>query len=161
MFTSIPSVAVRGLDGVKIDVEVDVHGGLPKFFIVGLPDAAIQESRERVRAAIKNSGFEFPKTRITVNLAPADVRKSGPCYDLPIAIGLIFQSLAADRTFFEKSLFLGELSLDGLLRPVTSVLPSALFAKSADMKRIILPRDNAAEAALVPDIDVIAADNLT
>lgn len=161
MITTIPSVAVQWLDGLQIDIEVDIQNGLSKFFIVGLPDAAIQESRERVRSAIKNSGYEFPRTRITVNLAPADAKKSGPSFDLPIAIGLVAVSEWLDRNMIEKSIFVGELALDGVVRPVTSILPTVLFAKDHGYERVFVPHDNRIEAALVPDIQIIPIVDLT
>lgn len=161
MITTIPSVAVTGLDGVQIDVEVDIQNGLSKFFIVGLPDTAIQESRERVRSAIKNSGYQFPRTRITVNLAPADAKKSGPSFDLPIAIGLVARSEKLDQEIITSSIFIWELALDGVVRSVSSVLPTVLFARDHSFARVFVPRDNATEAALVPDIQIVAVDDLT
>ena len=122
MLAKVMSCAVAGLDGALIEVEVDISAGLPSFSIVGLPDKAVQEARERVRSAIRNSGFRFPSKRITVNLAPADLKKEGPAYDLAIAIGLLMSSgqLLAD---VRDSVFLGELSLDGRLRHTQGILP--------------------------------------
>ena len=135
---------------------------MPAFTIVGLPDAAIQESRERVRSAIKNSGYSFPRTKIIANLAPADIRKSGPSFDLPLAIGILLHDEAGSvqRNFLESSLFLGELSLDGNLRPVGSILPSIIHAKEQGYKRVFVAEKNAQEASLIPDVDIIACENL-
>ena len=160
MFISIPTVAVHGLEGVRIDVESDVGAGFGKFFIVGLPDAAINESRHRVKTAINNSGFNCTTRNITVSLAPADAKKSGPSFDLPIAVGLIGQRERLNMDVVDTSIFIGELALDGMLRPVTSVLPSVLFARDHGFKRVFVPKDNASEAALVPEIDVIAVEDL-
>lgn len=157
----ILSAATVGLDSYLVEVEVDIGAGLPSFSIVGLPDKAIEESKERVRAAIKNSGVFFPQHRLTINLAPADVKKEGPSFDLPIAVGI----LLADEQFdqikeFEESLFLGELSLDGKLRHVSGVLPIAMFAVEKGYKKIFLPKVNAAEAALVHGIEIVPVENL-
>lgn len=160
MFSKVFSVSVNGLQGSRIDVEVDVANGMPAFAIVGLPDAAIQESRERVRSAIKNSGFGFPSTRITVNLAPADVRKRGPSFDLPIAIGILGRDFDFDETVINESLFVGELALDGKLRAANAILPSVLFAREKGFRTVFLPRENLLEASLIPDIRLVAADSL-
>ncbi len=154
MFSRIYSVAMRGLSGVQLDIEADIARGLPAFSIVGLPDLATQESRERVRSAIKNSGYEFPIARITVNLAPADVRKKG-AFDLPIALALLARQRDFSQKLLDTSLFLGELALDGTLRSVASVLPSAIFAREQGFARIFVPAGNAREAAMIPDIDVV------
>lgn len=127
MLASVRTSAVVGLEGYIVEVEVDIAPGLPSFTIVGLPDTAVQESRERVRAAIRNSGCEFPMRRITVNLAPADVRKAGPSYDLPIAVGIL-ESSGQVSSSPESALFLGELSLDGSLRHTGGVLPMVSVA---------------------------------
>src|SRR3989338_6015636 len=129
MLAKVISAAVIGLDAYKVDVEVDIPSqGLPSFTIVGLPDKAVEESKERVRSAIKNSGADFPAKRITVNLAPADIPKEGPSYDLAIALGILIASGQISPKI-EKSLFIGELSLDGSLRSTNGVLPKAIFAK--------------------------------
>jgi magnesium chelatase family protein len=159
MLAKVNSCAVVGLDGVPIDVEVDITNGLPAFNIVGLPDTAVQESRERVRAAIKNTGLPFPRTRLTVNLAPADIRKAGPAYDLPIAIG----TLLASETIFgevDEAVFMGELSLDGSVRHVSGVLPMATMAKKEGYRTLYVPTDDAAEAALVEGLTVYAIPSL-
>lgn len=155
------SVAMVGLEAIQVEVEADIGRALPNILIVGLPDASVQEARERVRSAIRNSSLEFPKTRVTVNLAPGDVRKEGPLYDLPVAIAVL---LAADeiKSLIDplSLLFVGELSLDGNLRPVHGVLAAAMLAKEAGFAGIVVPAANAAEAALVDGLTVFPADNL-
>ena len=142
MLSKGTSAAILGLESVPIDVEVDVASfGLPSFTIVGLPDKAVEESKERVRSAIKNSGAEFPPRRITVNLAPADIHKEGPAFDLAIAVGLLGASGQAPPEF-EGKLFLGELSLDGSLRPVSGILSYALMAKAKKIKEVYIPPEN-------------------
>ncbi len=160
MLARIFSCGVIGLEGVVIEVEVDTSNGQPKVLIVGLPDAAVQESRERVQSAIKNSGFFFPRKRVTVNLAPADVRKEGPAYDLPIAVGILAASGQIKPELLEKTLVVGELSLDGTLRHVRGVLPMAALAREQGFQRLIVPEVNASEAALIPDIEVISIASL-
>ena len=159
MLAKVTSCAVVGLDGVLIQVEVDIANGLPAFNIVGLPDAAVQEARERVRAAIKNTGFSFPRTRITVNLAPADIRKAGPAYDLPIAVGIL---LASDAIMGEmdKAILMGELSLDGSVRHVSGVLPMASLARQTGFTTLFVPETDAPEAALVEGLQVYPVKNL-
>ncbi|MEG1412740.1 MAG: YifB family Mg chelatase-like AAA ATPase [Acidaminococcaceae bacterium] len=149
-----------GVNGEQIIVEVDIANGLPAFEIVGLPDTAIKESRERVRAALKNSGFRFPTTRITVNLAPADLKKDGSGLDVPIAIGILCSSgqLAAEE--IEERIFVGELALDGGIRGVTGVLPMIIEAKALGKKEIYIPTGNAAEGELVTGIDVYTPADL-
>ncbi len=154
-------MAVRGLECLPVEVEVDVARGMPKFFIVGLGDTAVQEAKERVRSAVKNSGFRFPSTRITVNLAPADIRKIGPGFDLPIALGItiINNQLEVSSNVFQESIFLGELALDGNLRSINGVLPICTEAKKRGYTRVFLPKVNAKEAALVEGIEVYGAEN--
>ncbi|MEZ4614703.1 MAG: magnesium chelatase domain-containing protein [Caldilineaceae bacterium] len=159
MLAKVQSCAVIGLDAERIHVEVDIASGLDKITLVGLPDAAVRESGERVRAAITNSGFFFPQHRLTINLAPADLRKEGPAYDLPIAVGI----LAATRQLManlDDALILGELSLDGGVRHVNGVLPMASMAKEAGYRRLFVPAGDAPEAALVEGIAVYAIDSL-
>ena len=148
------SCAVLGLEGSLIEVEVDIAQGLPAFMIVGLPDAAVQESKERVRSAIKNSSATFPMRRITVNLAPADLKKEGPAYDLPIAVGLLLASEQVDADV-SRSAFLGELSLDGTVRHTDGILPMVGVAQEQGMATVYVPYDDAAEAALVEGMTVI------
>ncbi|HZO27443.1 MAG TPA: YifB family Mg chelatase-like AAA ATPase [Chloroflexota bacterium] len=160
MLAKVWTCAVVGLEGELVQVEVDIaRQGLVQFNIVGLPDAAVQEARERVRAAVRNSGFIFPPRRITVNLAPAEIRKSGPSYDLPIAIGVLQASeqIAASAS---KVVFLGELSLDGTLRHLQGVLPMVGLARDRGVRTAFVPAVDAAEAALVDGIDVIPVRTL-
>lgn len=159
MLATVLTCAVVGLEGVLIEVEVDAGTGKPGMTIVGLPDAAVQESRERVRAAIRNSGARFPLGRITVNLAPADIRKEGPAYDLPIALGIL---LASGQVFANLSdtLVIGELSLDGTLRHTTGVLPMVGVAEEHGLRRAFVPAVDAAEAALIDGIEVIPVETL-
>jgi magnesium chelatase family protein len=161
MLANVKSCAVIGLDGVVVEVEVDTRSGLPKIVIVGLPDAAVQESRERVESAIKNSDMLFPRKRITVNLAPASIRKFGPIYDLPIAVGVLIASNQIHPDQIEGSMVVGELSLDGSLRHVNGVLPMADLARRERYSRLFVPEDDAAEAALIPDIEVIPVPSLS
>lgn len=161
MLAKITSSAVVGLDAVPIEVEVDIASqGLPSFTIVGLPDKAVEESRERVRAALKNSGAEFPAKRITVNLAPADLPKEGPQYDLPIAVGILFASGQLPPTSL-SALFSGELSLDGVVRPAIGMLPQALLAREKHIKQFFVPKANAKEAAFIAGVEIFPVENLT
>ncbi len=160
MLARVYSCAVIGLEGVVVEVEVDIAQGLPSITIVGLPDAAVQESRERVQAAIKNAGLSFPRHRVIVNLAPAAVRKEGPAYDLPIALGTAAASGQARIDNLEDSLVIGELSLDGSVRHVRGVLPMAALASKQGFRRIFTPPGDAAEAALIPDLEVYPVDSL-
>ncbi|MCP4523849.1 MAG: YifB family Mg chelatase-like AAA ATPase [Candidatus Gracilibacteria bacterium] len=161
MIAKVYSITVNGLESSLIEVEVDINQGLPSFTIVGLPDQGIQESKERLRSAMKSSSFRLPTSRITVNLAPADIKKSGPCFDLPIAIGILLNQDFIDAEFIQESLFLGELSLDGKLRKVGGVLPATIGAKEKGFKRVFIPKENAGEASIIPGIDVIAVESLT
>ena len=149
----VRSGAVVGIDGILVDVEVDIGSGLPAFQIVGLPDTAVQEAKERVRAAIRNAGFEFPLRRITVNLAPADVRKQGPLYDLPIAVAILVASHQVPDRFKEMAL-LGELSLDGRLRHVSGVLPLVSMCADQGIGTAVVPPEDVAEARLAELVDV-------
>lgn len=160
MLARVYSCAVIGLDGVVVEVEVDSGQGLPKIIIVGLPDAAVQESRERVQSAIKNSGLSFPRKHITVNLAPASVRKAGPVYDLPIALGILIASGQVPPESVEGTLVLGELSLDGGVRHVRGVLPMAALAREQGFERLFVPESDANEAALIPDLEIIPVSSL-
>ena len=146
MYSVTNSFGLNGLRGFAVAVEADVSGGLPAFSIVGLPDSAVRESADRVRAAIKNLGFRFPDRRITINLAPADVRKTGPVYDLPLLLALLTASGQLEEVPADAA-FLGELALDGSLRPVSGVLPMALAAAEHGIRALYVPTENAAEAA--------------
>jgi magnesium chelatase family protein len=160
MLARVFSCAVIGLEGVIVEVEVDTGQGLPSIVVVGLPDAAVQESRERVQSAIKNSGQTLPRNRVTVNLAPAAVRKEGPAYDLPIAVGMLIATGQIPSTAVEDALMVGELSLDGSVRHVRGVLSMAALARETGIGRIFVPEVNAAEAALIPDLEVIPVPSL-
>lgn len=160
MLAKVLSGALVGLDGVLVEVEVDIQGqGLPAFNIVGLPDKAVEESKERVRSALKNSGFDFPAKRITVNLAPADLPKEGPSYDLPIALGILLASeqLKSDT---KDSFFTGELSLDGKLRHTNGILPQALLARDKKIKNFYVSEVNASEASVIKGLKVFPLDSL-
>ena len=161
MLARVWSAAIAGIDAIKVGVEVDVSGGLPKTVIVGLPDVAIQESKERVKAALKNADFAFPVRKIVVNLTPADLRKEGPCFDLPISVGILAASEQVDPQLLGDYLFYGEVSLDGSLRAVSGVLPIAAAAANMGIAGLILPSGNAHEAAVVKEIDVYGFENLT
>jgi magnesium chelatase family protein len=161
MLARIFSCAVVGLEGVIVEVEVDFGQGLPKMTIVGLPDAAVQESRERVYSAIKNANLSYPRRPLTVNLAPATVRKEGPAYDLPIALGVLVVTEQISPESLAETLVIGELSLDGTVRHVRGVLPMAAVARREGFKHVFVPSCDAAEAALIPELDVIPVANLT
>ena len=160
MLAKTLSGAVAGVDGLIVRVEVDLALGLPGFFTVGLAEGAVRESKDRVKAAIKNSGYEFPPRRITVNLAPAAVKKEGAGYDLPIALGILAASGSLTCSDLEETAIVGELSLDGAVRPVRGVLPMVLEAKQNRIERILVPADNAHEAAVVDGIEIIAVEQL-
>ena len=159
MLAKSKTCAVVGLDGLIVEVEVDISPGLPAFTIVGLPDTAVQEARERVRAAIRNSGFKFPMRRITVNLAPADLRKAGPAYDLPIATAVLLSSSQISE-LPESAVFLGELSLDGGVRHTNGILPMVVVARDEGFKTVFVSSLDAREAALVEGIDIIPVSSL-
>jgi magnesium chelatase family protein len=150
-----------GIEALRVGVEVDVSGGLPGIVIVGLPDLAVQESKERVKAGLRNAGFAVPQRRIVVNLMPADLRKEGPSFDLPISIGLLAATDQVSGELLEQFLFLGELSLDGMLRPISGVLPIAAAALQLGFKGMVLPKVNAMEAAVVGGLDVYGFGHLT
>ncbi len=161
MLATVLSSAMLGIDAYIVKVEVDVAGGMPSFSTVGLPDNAIKESRDRVTAAIKNSGFYFPPTRITANLAPADIRKAGSAFDLPIAIGVMAATNQVDLSKLENVIILGELALDGSIRGIQGALPIAITAKENGIQNLILPAENAKEAAIVEEINVYPVASLT
>ncbi|HKN93202.1 MAG TPA: YifB family Mg chelatase-like AAA ATPase [Thermoleophilaceae bacterium] len=160
MLASIATFALEGVDSREVTVEVDVRPGLPVFTVVGLPDAAVREARERVRAALLNSGFEFPLQRLTANLAPAHVRKAGPSFDLALAVALLAASRQLPPERLESCAVCGELSLGGELRPVHGAVAVAVGARAAGYRRLIVPSENAAEAALVDGIEVLGAPSL-
>jgi magnesium chelatase family protein len=161
MLATVHSCAVIGLDGVIVEVEVDTGPGLPGMIIVGLPDTAVQESRERVQSAVKNAGWFYPRKRVTVNLAPASVRKEGPAYDLPIALGVLAAAEYLPPESLQGCLVVGELSLDGSVRHVRGVLPMAAVARQQGFKRIFVPESDATEAALIPNLEVYPVSSLT
>lgn len=160
MLARIYSCAVVGLEGVIVEVEVDYSNGLPGMTIVGLPDTAVQESRERVQTAVKNAGLHFPRHRVVVNLAPATVRKEGPSYDLPIALGVIVLAGFLPHDKIENTMVIGELSLDGVVRHARGVLPMAAAARANGFKRMFVPEVDAPEAALIPDLEIIPVKTL-
>jgi len=161
MFSKVYSAAVLGIEGYIVEVESHLEQGLPVFATVGLPEGAVKESKERVNAAIKNSGFFLPSKRITVNLAPADIRKEGAAFDLPMALGLMAASGQISTDAFSDSVILGELALDGTVRAIRGSLPVSVAVRNSAMKRIILPRENAKEAAMVEGLDVYPVGHLT
>jgi magnesium chelatase family protein len=160
MLSKIFSSATYGIDAYLVEVETNVEQQIPGFIIVGLPDNAVKESRERVTAAIKNSGYKFPIRKITVNLAPADIKKEGSSFDLPIAIGLLKANDILNGDNFSDIIFLGELSLDGKLRHVKGALPVTVEARKKGIKKIILPKNSSIEASIVDGIDVYGIENL-
>jgi magnesium chelatase family protein len=162
MLAKLYSVALEGIEGIICEVEVDVaRGGFDKTLIVGLPDAAVKESAERVRSAIVNCGYKYPKTQSLVNLAPADTKKEGPAFDLPIALGILLGESVFSSTVLKDYVIVGELALDGRVRPVNGALSMAMTAKAAGFRGIIVPLDNAAEAAVVEEMEVYGVGSLT
>ncbi|MCD5397951.1 YifB family Mg chelatase-like AAA ATPase [candidate division NPL-UPA2 bacterium] len=160
MLSRAYSASVLGLEAYSIEIEVDIASGLPVVIIVGLPDTAVKESKDRIKSAIKNSHFEYPTKRITINLAPADVKKEGPSFDLSIALGLLAATGQLSPENLKDYLILGELALDGRVRSIRGALPIALSLRKGARKGIILPRDNAAEAAVIKDIAVYGVGSL-
>ncbi len=161
MTAKVLSSAILGIDAYVVDVEASLSGAkLPRFITVGLPEGAVKESKERVTAAIKNSGFRFPIKHVTVNLAPADIRKEGSAFDLPIAIGILATMGNVKKEYLDKLMMLGELALDGSLRPIRGALPIAICARDKGIKGIIVPKENAKEAAVVNEVKVVGADSL-
>ena len=162
MLAKVLSSAILGIDAYVVEVECHLTGSkLPKFITVGLPEGAVRESKERVMAAIRNTGYSFPMKHITVNLAPADIRKEGSAFDLPIAVGLLAATGDIALTYLDKLLLLGELALDGTLRPIKGALPVAICAKEKGIKGLILPTENAQEASVVDGVKVAGADSLS
>ncbi|MEW5820754.1 MAG: YifB family Mg chelatase-like AAA ATPase [Cyanobacteriota bacterium] len=160
MIATIMTGSTIGIDGYMIEVEVDITSALPGIVIVGLPDAAVSEAKERIRSAIKNSGFIFPNKKVIINMAPADIKKEGSSFDLPLAIGVLVASELLYLDNQKHICLLGELSLDGSLRPVTGVLPISIAAKENGIKKIIVPAENGKEASLVNDVEIFAVNNL-
>ena len=160
MLARIRSAAVLGIDAYLVDVETDISSGLPTFQTVGLPHGAVKEGRERVYAALANTGFTFPLKRITVNLAPADIRKEGSAFDLPIAVGILAATEQIGMERLDRVVVLGELGLEGAIRPVRGALPVALAARALGVEALVLPRENLAEAGVVHGLRVLGAGNL-
>lgn len=160
MLSITKSMALHGLEGFLIDVQVDISSGMPSWDVVGLPDVSVKESKERVRTAIKNSGFELRSSKIIVNLAPAEIKKEGPYFDLPIAVGILLSMETIKPQKLEDTIFIGELSLDGKLMKVNGILPLCIEAKKLNIKRIILPKENVKEATIVKGIEVIGINDL-
>ena len=163
MFSIVKSMSLEGLEGYLVEVQTDISAGLPCFNVVGLPDTSIKEAKERVRTSIKNSGFEIPSRKILVNLAPADRRKEGTIFDLPIAVGILMAmgEIKKERIKeFEQIVFLGELSLDGKINKVKGVLPMCIEARNLGIKRVIVPEGNSGEAAVIEELEIIPVSNL-
>ena len=164
MLSIVKSIALYGLQGYLVHIQVDVSSGMPSFEIVGLPDVSIKESKERVKTAIRNSGVEFLSRKIVVNLAPANTRKEGSIFDLPIAVGILIANGDIDSTsldgVFNQTVFIGELALDGSIEVVKGILPICIEAKNLGIKKIILPKANAKEASIINGLDVIPVSNL-
>ena len=160
MISIVKSMSLHGLEGYPIEVQVDVSGGLPCFEIVGLPDTSIREAKERVKTAIKNSGFELQSRRIIVNLAPANTKKEGSYLDLPIAIAILLNIEEIQKQDLKKTIFIGELSLDGKINKINGVLPICIEARRLGIEKVIVPVENSNEAAIVDGIDVIGVQTL-
>ena len=160
MISHVTCFALTGLEGVPVTVETDVNKGVPAFEMVGLPDAAVKESKERVRSALKNSGFSFPVVKVTVNLAPADLKKEGASFDLAVAVGLLKASEQLVGTELDGMVFLGELSLDGSLRPVRGLLPILISAKARGFTTFVIPAENAGEARFLDGVTVYSFSSL-
>lgn len=164
MLSIVKSIALQGLNGYLIAIEVDISQGLPCFEIVGLPDASVKEAKERVKTAIRNSEAEFLSRRIVVNLAPANIRKEGSRFDLPIAVGILIASKKIENLylneFLSETIFIGELSLDGTVEKVNGVLPICIEAKKLGIKRIVLSKKNAKEASIVEGLEILPINNL-
>lgn len=160
MLSKINSMALLGLDGYLIEVQVDVSNGMPCWEMVGLPDTSVKEAKERVKTAIKNSGYEMLSKRIVINLAPADTKKEGSIFDLPIAIGILVDLGEIKNDKLNEIAFIGELSLDGKLNRINGILPMCIEAQKLGIKKLIVPKENAEEAAIVKEMEVLGADNL-
>ena len=160
MLFKIASASLIGIDAYLVEVEVDLSLGIPGFVIVGLPDASVRESKERVKAALKNCGYKFPSRKITINLAPADRRKEGSAFDLPISLGLLAHLEVFPFERLKDYLFMGELALDGRIKPGKGILPSTVMAKKRGFKGVVIPKENEKEAALVQDMDIYGMENL-
>lgn len=160
MLSIVKSMSLVGLEGFLISVQVDVAGGMPAWEIVGLPDTSIRESKERVKTAIKNSGYILDSKKIVINLAPADIKKEGSFFDLPIAVAILIDTEVIRNNNFDEIAFIGELSLDGKINKIDGVLPMCIEAKKLGVKKIIVPIENAEEASVVEGIEVLGAESL-
>ena len=160
MLSIVQSIALNGLQGYLVNIQVDVSAGMPSFEIVGLPDASIKEAKERVKTAIRNSTSEFLSRKIVVNLAPANTRKEGSFFDLPIAIGILMSNGFISCTSLESTIVIGELALNGNIETVKGILPICIEAKKLGIKKILLPKSNSKEAAIIKDLEIIPVSNL-
>ena len=160
MLSVVKSMSLLGLDGYLVNIQVDVSAGIPSWDIVGLPDVSVKEAKERVRTAIKNSEFEFPSRKIVVNLAPADIKKEGSLFDLPISVGILASLEYVDICKLQDTVLIGELSLDGSINKINGALPICIEAKKLNIKRVVLPLENAMEASVVDGLEIIGVDNL-
>ncbi len=160
MLSIVKSIALHGLQGYLVNIQVDVSAGMPSFEIVGLPDTSIRESRERVKTAIRNSTSEFLSRRIVVNLAPASTKKEGSIFDLPIAIGILIANNVISNENLNDTIFIGELSLDGSIENIKGVLPICIEAKRLGIKKVILPKSNASEASIIKELEIIPVSSL-
>ena len=161
MLSIVKTMSLHGLDGFLVEVQVDISSGLPYWEIVGLPDISLKESKERVRIAIKNSEEEFPSRRIVVNLAPANTKKEGSFFDLPIAIGILLSTQRIQNEELDDYILIGELSLDGKIKKVNGILPMCIEAAKLGIKKAIVPKENAKEAAIVKELEIIPVETLT
>lgn len=160
MLSIVKSMSLNGLYGCLIEVQTDITGGLPNFEIVGLPDTSIREAKERIKSAIKNSKIEFPSRRILINLAPADTRKEGSGYDLPMAIGTLISLGEINKDMVKDTIFIGELSLDGKINRINGILPMCVEALNLGIKKVVIPKENIKEASVVKGLEIIGVDNL-
>ncbi len=160
MLSITKSMTLHGLEGFLIDVQVDISSGMPSWDIVGLPDTSVKEAKERVRTAIKNSGYELYSRKVVVNLAPADIRKEGPVFDLPIAVGILMSLDVINTKIIDDILMIGELSLNGKLNSINGALPICIEAKKLGIKKVILPKENAKEAAVIEGVKILGAYDL-
>ena len=160
MLSITKSMALHGLEGFLIDVQVDISSGMPSWDVVGLPDVSVKESKERVRTAIKNSGYELFSRKIVVNLAPANIKKEGSIFDLPIAVGILKSLEVITQNQNDDILMIGELSLNGSLNPINGALPICIEAKKQGIKKIILPKQNEKEASIIDGMEILGACDL-
>ena len=160
MLSIVKSLALHGLQGYLVNIQVDISAGMPSFEIVGLPDTSIKEAKERVKTAIRNSTYEFLSRKIVVNLAPANTKKEGSIFDLPIAVGILIATGFIHNADLSNTILIGELSLDGSICPIKGILPICIEAKHLGIKRIILPKENAKEASIIDGLDIIPISNL-